>query len=193
MMASDSQEVEVKFRVGDLKDLSAKLRSAGFSMKTRRTHEMNTLYDFPNGDLRQRSEALRLRKYGRTWTITHKGAGEPGRHKSRKETETEVVKGEKMNDILLSLGLHPRFRYEKFRTEWSKGRGHVVVDETPIGNFAEIEGEPSWIDAVAKKLGVSDDQYITKSYSELFLEWRAQSGRNTNEMTWAAVRATDHS
>lgn len=192
-MASDGQEVEIKFRIQNLKTFSARLRAAGLHLKTKRTHEMNTLYDFPNGDLRQRGEVLRLRKYGRTWTLTHKGAGEAGRHKSRKETETTVEKGEKLNDILLSLGLHPRFRYEKFRTEWTKGKGDVVVDETPIGNYGEIEGPADWIDSIAKKLEISEEEYITKSYSELFLEWKSQTGRTTNEMTWAAVRSKDHS
>lgn len=192
-MATDGNEVEIKFRIKNLKALSASLRAAGFRLKTKRTHEMNTLYDFPNGDLRQRGEVLRLRKYGRTWTLTHKGAGEPGKHKSRKETETEVAKGDKLNDVLLSIGLHPRFRYEKFRTEWSKGKGDVVVDETPIGNYGEIEGPADWIDSVAKKLGITEESYITKSYSELFLEWKAQTGRTATEMTWAAVRAKDHS
>jgi adenylate cyclase class 2 len=119
-MATGAQEVEIKFRVKNLKNLTAKLRAAGFRVKTKRTHEMKTLYDFPNGDLRQRGEVLRLRKYGRTWTLTHKGPGEAGKHKSRKETETEVQEGDKLNDVLLTLGLHPRFRYEKFRTEWTR-------------------------------------------------------------------------
>ena len=192
-MATDGNEVEIKFRVKNLKALSVALRTAGFHLKTKRTHEMNTLYDFPNGDLRQRGEALRLRKYGRSWTFTHKGAGEPGKHKSRKETETLVEHGEKLNDILLSLGLHPRFRYEKFRTEWTKAKGLVVVDETPLGNFAEIEGPADWIDGMAKKLGVSEEEYINKSYSELFFEWKAEAGRSATEMTWAAVRGKDHS
>src|SRR4051812_19490344 len=175
-MASDSNEVEMKFRVESLKALTAKLRTAAFQIKTKRTHEMNTLYDFPNGDLRQRGEALRLRKYGRSWTFTHKGADETGKHKSRKETETSVQDGDKLNDILLSLGLHPCFRYEKFRTEWKKAKGHVVVDETPLGNFAEIEGPSDWIDTIAKKLDVKEEEYITKSYSELFFEWKAETG-----------------
>ena len=192
-MATNDQEVEIKFVIQSLKTFTARLREAGFRLKTKRTHEMNTLYDFPNGDLRQRGEVLRLRKYGRTWTFTHKGAGETGRHKSRKETETTLEKGEKLNDILLSLGLHPRFRYEKFRTEWTKGKGDVVVDETPIGNYGEIEGPADWIDSIAKKLEISEAEYITKSYSELFLEWKLRSDRTTNEMTWAAVRAKDHS
>src|SRR3954464_1251145 len=192
-MAHDSNEVEIKFRVDSLKSLTAKLRTAGFQIKTKRTHEMNTLYDFPNGDLRQRGEALRLRKYGRVWTFTHKGPSESGKHKSRKETETVVERGDRLHEILLSLGLHPRFRYEKFRTEWSKAKGLVVVDETPIGNFAEIEGPADWIDATAKKLDVAEDAYITKSYSELFLEWRGETGRSASEMTWSAVKAPDHS
>src|SRR3954471_18524779 len=192
-MASDNQEVEIKFRVESLKGLTAKLRAAGFHLKTKRTHELNTLYDFPNGDLRQRGEALRLRKYGRSWTFTHKGPDDSGRHKSRKETETPVEDGGKLNDILLSLGLHSRFRYEKFRTEWKKAKGLVVVDETPLGNFAEIEGPADWIDAIAKKLDVKEEEYITKSYSELFFEWKAETGRSANEMTWAAVRGKDHS
>ena len=29
-------------------------------------------------------------------------------------------------------------------------KGHVVVDETPIGNFGEIEGPSRWIDRTAK-------------------------------------------
>ena len=60
-----------------------------------------------------------------------------------------------MDLILRALGYAPSFRYEKFRAEWTDGKGQVVVDETPIGNFCEIEGAPRWIDATAKKLGVS--------------------------------------
>ena len=59
-----------------------------------------------------------------------------------------------MDAILRGLGYSPSFRYEKFRAEWAGGKGQVVVDETPIGNFCEIEGPSRWIDATAKKLGV---------------------------------------
>ena len=40
-----------------------------------------------------------------------------------------------------SIGLVAAFRYEKWRSEWSDGEGHCVIDETPIGVFAELEGE----------------------------------------------------
>ena len=67
-------------------------------------------------------------------------------------TETKVEDGQALAAIFTSIGLVPSFQYEKFRTEWSDGSGHVVLDETPIGNIAEIEGPPEWIDATAAKL-----------------------------------------
>ena len=57
---------------------------------------------------------------------------------------------QRWNAILRALGFAPTFRYEKFRAEWSDGKGHVVVDETPIGNFGEIEGPSRWIDRTAQ-------------------------------------------
>ncbi len=137
------QEIEIKFRVEDLRALNRRLRQSGFRLVTRRTHEMNTLYDLPGQRLRKRGELLRLRKYGTKWTLTHKTKGRAGRHKTRVENETQVADGIRMDIILRTLGFAPSFRYEKFRAEWSDGKGHVVVDETPIGNFGEIEGLPA--------------------------------------------------
>jgi adenylate cyclase class 2 len=148
---------------------------------------MNTLYDLPGGLLRARKELLRLRKYGSRWVLTHKAKGKIGRHSSRVETETGVVDGKKMEAILRALGYTPSFRYEKYRAEWTDGNGQVMVDETPIGNFCEIEGSPRWIDATAKKLGVSETDYIMKNYAGLFLEWKARAKSRAEEMTFKAV------
>jgi inorganic triphosphatase YgiF len=59
-----AQEIEIKFRVADSRALTRKLRDAGFRLVTKRTHEMNTLYDLPGDVLRNRRELLRIRKYG---------------------------------------------------------------------------------------------------------------------------------
>ena len=182
-----SQEIEIKFRVGDLRTLARKVRAAGFRVTTRRSHEMNTLYDLPGGVLRARKELLRLRKYGSEWTLTHKAGKQTGRHSSRVELETGVTDGKQMDLILRALGYAPSFRYEKFRAEWTDGKGQVVVDETPIGNFCEIEGPPRWIDATAKKLGVSESDYITKNYAGLFAEWKDETKSGAKEMTFKAV------
>ena len=183
-----SREVEIKFPVADLRALAAQLRKLGFRRKTRRTHEMNVLYDLPGQPLRRRGELLRLREYGPEWVLTHKAKGAAGRHKTRVETETRVADGREMGGILHVLGFEPSFRYEKFRTEWDDGKGHVVVDETPIGNFAEIEGPPRWIDQIARALGIARDRYITENYASLFFNWKKRTGSPAGEMTFAAVR-----
>ena len=183
-----STEVEIKFLIADPKQLTRRLRAAGFRISERRAHESNTLYDLPGQVLRKRGELLRLRQYGKEWTLTHKGRGTAGRHKSRSETETAVADGERMDSILRALGFEPTFRYEKFRTGWSDGKGHVLVDETPIGNVGEIEGPPEWIDRTARKLGVAPSDYITDSYVGMFFAWKARTGSPAAEMTFRAVQ-----
>jgi adenylate cyclase class 2 len=186
-MASN-KEVEIKFRIAGLAQLNKRLRASGFKLITPRTHEMNTLYDLPGLKLRKKGELIRLRKYGEQWVLTHKAKGTAGRHKSRVETETKVEDGKKMDGILQALGLTPSFRYEKYRAEWSDGHGHVVVDQTPVGNFAEIEGPARWIDRTAKLLGISAKDYITLSYAELFAEWKRRTKSAAKEMTFEAIR-----
>jgi adenylate cyclase class 2 len=182
------REIEIKFRVTDLPELARKLRRAGFRLVTRRTREMNTLYDLPGEVLRKRKELLRLRKYGSSWKLTQKSGGKTGRHSSRVELETGVADGKKMDAILRGLGYRPSFRYEKLRAEWKDKTGNVVVDQTPIGNFCEIEGPSRWIDATAKELGVNPEDYITKNYATLFAEWKQETGSTTKEMTFGAVK-----
>jgi adenylate cyclase class 2 len=183
-----NQEIEIKFRVDDLAALNRRLRNSGFHLETRRTHELNTLYDLPGHPLRERGDILRLRRFGKLWVLTHKGKSKAGIHKTRVENETNVSDGRKMEAILLALKFSPVFRYEKFRAEWSDGQGHVVVDHTPIGDFGEIEGPSRWIDETARLLRISRSDYMTKSYSELFADWKKQNRSAANEMTFQATR-----
>jgi len=183
-----NQEVEIKFCIVGIRSLTRKLQAAKFRLLTRRTHEMNTLYDLPGYPLRRRGDLLRLREYGEEWLLTHKAKGKTGRHKTRVENETKVADGRKMHAILLALGYEPTFRYEKYRAEWSDGKGHVVVDETPIGNFGEIEGPSRWIDRTARLLGIKPSDYITQTYAGLFFEWKQQTASPAEEMTFRAVR-----
>lgn len=178
-----NHEVEIKFRIADIGALTAKLKSAGFHLVTPRTHEMNTIYDMPGDQLRARGALLRLREYGDKWTLTFKDKGvTESRHKSRPEMETQVQNGQAMAQILEALGFRARFSYEKFRSEWIDKHGHVVVDETPVGNFGEIEGAPEWIDRIAATLGIPEEQYIKASYSELFREWKRQTRSDAEHM-----------
>jgi len=178
------QEREIKFRVLDLKALEDTLRQNGFRCKTSSTHEINTLYDLPGQKLRRKGELLRLRCYGDKWKLTHKAKGKTGRHKSRGELETGVTDGKVMDAMLRALGYLPSFIYEKFRAEWEDGEGNVVLDHTPLGDIAEIEGAARWIDRTARLLGIATKDYMTQSYAELFFAWKRKTKCKAMNMTF---------
>jgi adenylate cyclase, class 2 len=186
-------ETEVKFRVDDSPALTRRLEAAGFRLETPRSFESNVLYDTPDRQMRARTEILRIRSYGGRWILTHKrlpdvGPGED-RHKHRIETETEISDGEALAAVFRSIGLVEAFRYEKWRSEWSDGEGHCVIDETPIGGYAELEGAAEWIDRVVARLGVDPSETITLSYGRLFDLWRAEHHSSAQDLTFAAVGA----
>lgn len=183
-------ETEIKFRVEELAALARRLEGAGFHIDTPRTFESNVLYDTPDRQMRARVEILRIRHYGSRCVLTHKRVTESGdteRHKHRIETETEISDGDALAEVFRSIGLVPAFRYEKWRTEWSDGEGHCVVDETPIGNYAELEGKPEWIDRAAASLGVAQPEYLTLSYGRLFEAWTAEHHSTAQDLTFEAV------
>jgi adenylate cyclase class 2 len=183
-------ETEIKFRVDDVANLIHRLVAAGFHLQTPRTFESNVLYDTPDRKMRARTEILRIRNYAGRWVVTHKRIPDSGpaedRHKHRIETETEVADGAAIEQIFLSLGLVAAFRYEKWRAEWTDGVGHCVIDETPIGNYAELEGPAEWIDRAAAHLEVRQTEYITLSYGRLFDLWRQEQHSEAQELTFVA-------
>jgi len=132
------------------------------------------------------------------------------RYKVRIETETHIDDGPALEAIFEQLGYTPVFRYEKFRTEWSQiattiegplfagiadafhlpapsPRCHLVIDETPIGDYAELEGPPAWIDETLAKLNVNPASCITESYGRLFLAWKSRTGSPAENLTFEEI------
>jgi adenylate cyclase, class 2 len=185
-------EIEVKFRVENLQRLEEKLRSLGFRVVTPRTFERNTLYDTPDRRLRAQQSILRIRKYGDRWLLTHKclpPSHDPeARHKRRVETETEVEDGDALGTVFAQLGYGPAFVYEKWRAEYADANGHCVLDETPIGAFAELEGPEEWIDSTTARLELDPSSLMTLSYGRLFEEWRKETGSTANDMTFTDIQ-----
>jgi adenylate cyclase class 2 len=188
-------ETEIKFRVANITALEQQLSSIGFTLLTPRTFESNTLYDTPGRTLRNQQQILRIRQYGDRWIVTHKriplsmtkSDASEGRHKHREEAETTLGDGTVLAEIFTHLGLVPAFRYEKWRTEWSDSAGHCVIDETPIGVYAELEGTADWIDVVSAKLGLVQTDCLTLSYGRLFEAWRLETGSTAEHMTFEDV------
>jgi len=186
-----AMETEVKIRVADREALEQKLPAFGFARITERTLERNTLHDTRDRKLRNTRQILRIRQYGSKWVVTHKcvpsGMTEEGPHKNRVETETLVEDGPAMGKIFEALGFGPVFVYEKWRTEWADQQGHCVIDETPLGVYAELEGPSEWIDATARKLGIRESEFITLSYGRIFELWRDQSGSKAANFTFDEI------
>ncbi len=185
-MAASPTETEVKIPVPTLADIPQRLQGAGFRESVPRLFEANTLYDTPNGRLRQDSMILRLRQVGDHGVITWKGPGAPGPYKSRPELETSVGSVGILHQILTSIGFEPSFRYEKYRTEFrsADAAGVVTVDETPIGFFLELEGPGHWIDKTAKDLGFSPQDYVLDSYGRLYIADCERRGVNPSHMVF---------
>jgi len=168
-------EVEVKLAIQYPGQVRRKILKLGFKEEAPRALEQNWVLDFDDQALRRAGQLLRVREYQNQRLVTFKGAARKSRaYKVRQELETEVGNAETLLRILEQLGLETRFRYEKYRSTFKPTRPNskrevlVTIDETPIGSFLEIEGNPKMIEWVASKLGFSPEQYITKSYTELF-------------------------
>jgi adenylate cyclase class 2 len=189
-IATGKMETEIKVRLADRAGFTMQLPALGFHLLTAETMERNVLFDKSNGELRQRGELLRIRQYGDRWILTHKAPVESSAnstHKVRAETETEIEDGRPLAAIFERLGFAPVFVYEKLRTEWADNEGHIVVDVTPIGDFAELEGESAWIDRMAAQLGISPANYMKASYGQLFQEWKRATSHPAANMTFAEI------
>jgi adenylate cyclase, class 2 len=181
-------ETEVKIRLKDADAIRNRLRELGFAESSARQFEANTLYDTGNGELAHKGMLLRLRHTGDQSVITWKGPGESSPYKSRPELETSMGSIETLGRILERLGYRPSFRYEKYRTEFRNddGAGVVTLDETPIGDFLELEGEGEWIDETAQRLGFAPADYLLASYGRLYLADCERRGVEPGHMVFAS-------
>ena len=107
------------------------------------------------------------------------------------EVETRVGDGALLREVLKSLGLREVFAYEKFRTVYVAATQaslpsapQAAFDETPIGNYLELEGPAKWIDRVASRLGYSPRDYITATYRALYLQSCRTQGRKPRNMVF---------
>ena len=187
-------ETELKFSINDIAGFRSAVARLALTLRTERSFESNTLYDTPTRELRGKRQLLRLRHYNGSCLLTHKRVADERandeRYKIRIETETTVEDGDALAEIFAQLGFRPAFRYEKFRTEWDDFEGgHLVLDETPIGTWAELEGEPAWIEEMLGRLNIDGEQITTESYGAIFLRWREKTGSPAENLTFDEVGA----
>jgi adenylate cyclase class 2 len=167
-----STETEIKIKIEDPACLCRQLNAWNPVVLSERHFEDNYLFDFPNRNLGSKQSLLRVRFAGSRSCLTYKGPPRlEGIFKIREELETDLPDGAMMLQILEKIGMQVCFRYQKYRREFAFEGVHVAVDETPIGNFMEIEGAEDGIRNLAQKIGYEDKQFLRASYYSLYLEY----------------------
>lgn len=185
-----SHEIEVKLKLG----IQA-LEQVGIALEllTPRHFEDNWLLDTPAHQLGSKGSALRVRMADGKGILTYKekaGQDAPtSQFKLRVELETEVESAPETLAIFDRLGFHRFFRYQKYRSVYeatlpSGNRLHVMADETPLGNFLELEGEEEAIAEAVNLLGLTPADYILESYIALQLRHCQQQGKPLEDMVF---------
>ena len=166
-----SIETEVKIKIEDPAGFCRLLDTLGPEILSARHFEDNHLLDFPNKSLSADRCLLRVRVIEDECFLTFKGRPkQEGIFKTREELETRVVDATSILQILERIGMNVGFRYQKYRREFTLDGVHIAVDETPIGNYAEMEGSEESIRALARKLGIDEAQFLRLSYYSLYVE-----------------------
>jgi adenylate cyclase class 2 len=179
-------ETEVKLRLADAAAFRSLLAESGWQ-PDRPVFERNTVFDTPSRELFQSRRLLRIRQIDDRAIVTVKlPAVYDGPHKVREEHEFETTDAGEARQVFLGLGYEPAWIYEKRRTTFRKDgeNGIIEVDETPIGDFAEMEGAPDWIDRTAQALGFAKADYVTETYRGLFEVWLRRTGSDVTHMTF---------
>jgi adenylate cyclase, class 2 len=172
---SGAVESEVKLRVARPEDARSALFRIGALAVRARHFEDNVLFDDPSASLAGTGRALRVRRTDQGGVLTFKGPRRDRQGiKSRPEIETAVADPDALQAVLQALGFRPVFRYQKYREVFRWHAVEIVVDETPIGSFLEIEGPVAAIHEAARALGYAPDDYVSESYASLFF---ASGGR----------------
>ena len=165
-------EIEVKLASGHLD----RFRNAGLTLELEepRHFEDNWLLDLPDQSLLKQGAALRVRSVDGKGLVTYKGVVRETHEsplKVREEIETAVEEPERLIELFERLGYRRSFRYQKYRTGYTlsiDGRElKVVLDETPMGTFIEIEGDESTVLKALDTAGFSTTEIIRDSYPEL--------------------------
>ncbi|MFQ5743274.1 MAG: class IV adenylate cyclase [Acidobacteriota bacterium] len=177
-LVESSQSMPIEYEVklaGEPQELQAALERAGARPCGPRLLEDDLVLDTPNGRLAAAGHLLRLRRRGGQYLLTHKGAvDETVMVKARPEWQSAVEDGTSLLSILENLGYVVTVRYQKYRRAYCLGGVQIALDQTPIGWFLEVEGDPEAIERAAGLLGFNSRAYELRSYLRIY---RDRGGR----------------
>jgi adenylate cyclase class 2 len=180
----EGRETEAKFYVRRLADMARNMVSSGAHLVQARTHELNLRFDTPDGEFQREGRVLRLRQ-DEAAHLTYKDGSESVEGAvSRREIEFSVSDFDSAREFVEALGYKVVFMYEKNRTTYELDNAHIMLDETPIGDFVEIEGELGRLRPIAKKLGLDWEAAVPASYHALFERIRLKRGLKSGDLSF---------
>jgi predicted adenylyl cyclase CyaB len=162
-------ERELKFAKVELPQLRERLLELEAERIATAAFEDNWIFD-KKGELAAAGHVLRLRIDGSLGALlTLKGpVGWDDETKVRDELQTRVENADEMRAILENLGYRVRRQYQKMREQWRIGAVVICLDHTPIGDFAEFEGQGA--EKLARRCGLQAEQAEKRTYLELYEE-----------------------
>jgi predicted adenylyl cyclase CyaB len=170
MRSKDNFEREIKFPGVELEKLRERLSELEAERVGPAAFEDNWILDREDDLLLSTGKILRLRTDGGRARLTFKGPMRlEGNLKVREEREIEVQSADEARALLENLGFQVVRRYQKMREEWHLGGVTVALDHTPIGDFAEFEGDKA--EVVAKRCGFDPERAERRSYLRLYEEY----------------------
>jgi adenylate cyclase class 2 len=183
------EEIEVKFIIDDVATIRQRILGLGASLHHPRTYEDNWCFDTSDQRLQREDRLLRLRRDHRI-LLTYKEPplAEETAFKIRQEYEIEVNDFEQTRALLDKLGFSPSLRYEKYRETFRYREAEILLDETPLGAFVEIEGSRESIDTIARVLRLDDSNRVTASYGDIFEAVRSTYDLSFSDMTFDNFR-----
>ena len=185
-------ETEIKLQLDDPEQFRRGLERVDAVLREARHFEDNYVFDFPDGRIRSRGCLLRIRVTPIRSVLTFKGPAQPdGRFKTREELETTVMDAAEVMKIFEQIGFVVWFRYQKFREEYTlavkqcpQPEVHVALDQTPLGFYAELEGSPPSIRALAAQMGFKEEEFIRDSYYSLYIRSCRRTGADPGQMVF---------
>ncbi len=166
MRSKGNLERELKFRGVELDKLRDRLIELEAERVAPGASEDNWILDRSN-ELFSSGRILRLRADGSRARLTLKGPMRlEGNVKVREEREVGIENAEEARALLGNLGFEVVRRYQKVREEWQLGGVTIALDHTPIGDFAEFEGDGA--ETVARRCGFDPQKAERRDYLRLY-------------------------
>lgn len=166
-------ETEVKIKIDAVEPIKQKLLEMKAELYKKRA--LQTDIYFGNKTMKKKGQIMKIRDNA---LLIYKGPSQKKNNiRSNEEIEIMVDNAVHLKQLLEQLDYLQYWKKERYRESYLVNMTQICIDETPMGNFIEIEGKKDSIIDIAKHLGFSQKNFIADSYSQLWEEFAKKNKR----------------